>query len=64
MAQKQANSKGLLGQKASMREREKIQDKVAERGGDKQRVQVIDNNLSWRDNHAMTAVANANLMGF
>ena len=47
-----------------MREKEKIQDKVATRQGDKQHVQTIDKTLSWRDNHAITAVANANLMGF
>lgn len=47
-----------------MREREKIQDKVAGRDGDKQHVQTIDKTLSWRENHAMTAVSNASLMGF
>merc|ERR1712051_804048 len=57
MAQKQANSKGLLAQKTNLRDREKIQDKVATKEGDKQRIQTIDKNLSWRDNHAMTAVA-------
>ncbi len=47
-----------------MRKREKITDKVQEKTGDKERKMKIDNNLSWRDNHAMTAVPNAHLLGF
>jgi len=63
-ADKQAKSKGLLAKKTELREKEKIQDKVASRDGTKVNVTGIANSLSWRDNHAIQPDANAVLLGF
>ena len=63
-AQQAATSKGLLAESKEMRAREKVQEKTQARAGDKERVLGLTNDLSWRDNHAMTSVANANLLGF
>ena len=63
-AQQAATSKGLLGESKEIRAREKVQEKTQARAGDKERVLGLTNDLSWRDNHAMTSVANANLLGF
>ena len=61
---KQAKSKGLLAESKDMREREKIQDKVANKEGEKERVTTLTKELSSRETYAMRSVANANLMGF
>lgn len=63
-AQQAATSKGLLSEQREMRAREKVQEKTQARAGDKQRVLGLTNDLSWRENHAMNPVANANLLGF
>jgi len=61
---KQAKSKGLLAESKDVREREKIQDKVANKEGEKERVSTLAKELSSRETYATRSVANANLMGF
>ena len=47
-----------------MREREKIQDKVSAKEGEKERISTLTKELSARETYATRSVANANLMGF
>ena len=64
MADKQAKSTGLLAAKQNLRQREKIQDKVLTREGDKERVLGRDNQLGARELYAVRPDVNANLLGF
>jgi hypothetical protein len=64
IAQKQAKSKGLLPAETKKREHEKISEKVADRSGDKERVKMIDTQLTWKEGYATRPDANANLLGF
>ena len=63
-AAKQASSTGILAGSKDVREREKIQDKVAAKEGEKERISTLTKELSSRETYATRSVANAELMGF
>jgi hypothetical protein len=65
LAQKSANSKGLLGQRAAGRQHEKQTGKNIEvSGSEKKRVATIDTKLAGRDTYAVTGGSGAEFLSF